>query len=44
MNIDGTDIRLIGNGKGRTTCSFFLPGNTEFIYSSTMDSMGEGKL
>lgn len=42
MNSDGSDIRMIGNGKGRTTCAFFLPGDKEFVYSSTMDTMGPG--
>ncbi len=26
---------MISTGKGRTTCSFFMPGNQEIIYSST---------
>ena len=26
---------LISTGKGRTTCSYFMPGNQEIIYSST---------
>src|SRR3970040_1129146 len=25
MNVDGGDVRLLNNGKGRTTCGFFLP-------------------
>ncbi|MCX7974411.1 MAG: hypothetical protein N3B16_07915 [Candidatus Aminicenantes bacterium] len=35
MNIDGTEVRLVSTGKGRTTCSYFLPGDNEIIYSST---------
>lgn len=35
MNLDGTDVRLVSTGKGRTTCSYFLPGDREIIYSST---------
>jgi len=35
MNIDGSDVRLVSLGKGRTTCSYFLPGDKEIIYSST---------
>ena len=26
MNIDGSDVRRVSNGEGRTTCSFFYPG------------------
>ncbi|HED07355.1 MAG TPA: hypothetical protein ENI57_04490 [Ignavibacteria bacterium] len=35
MNIDGTDKKLVSTGKGKTTCSFFLPGDSTIIYSST---------
>ncbi len=35
MNTDGTEVRLVSTGKGRTTCSYFLPGDEEIIYSST---------
>lgn len=39
MGFDGTDPeiapRLISTGKGRTTCSYFLPGNQEIVYAST---------
>ncbi|HEY9165482.1 MAG TPA: hypothetical protein VIS48_04920 [Candidatus Kryptonia bacterium] len=35
MNIDGSDMKLISNGEGRTTCSYFLPGDSEIIYAST---------
>lgn len=27
--------KLISTGKGRTTCSFFLPGNKQILYAST---------
>lgn len=27
--------QLISNGVGRTTCSFFMPGNTSILYAST---------
>lgn len=27
--------KMISTGKGRTTCSYFLPGDTTFVYSST---------
>ena len=35
MNIDGSDLKLVSTGKGKTTCAYFLPGDTEIIYSST---------
>jgi len=35
MNIDGTDKTLVSTGKGKTTCSYFLPGDSTIIYSST---------
>ncbi len=35
MNADGTDERLVSTGKGRTTCSYFLPGDKRILYAST---------
>ena len=35
MDVDGSDVRLISTGRGRTTCSFFLPGGQRVIYAST---------
>jgi TolB protein len=35
MNLDGSDRRLISSGKGRCTCSYFMPGDKELIYAST---------
>lgn len=35
MNIDGTGLRKLSTGKGRTTCSYFLPNGKRYIYSST---------
>jgi Tol biopolymer transport system component len=35
MNIDGTDKKMASTGFGRTTCSYFLPGDNRIIYSST---------
>ncbi len=35
MNLDGTQKTLVSTGKGRTTCSYFLPGDSTIIYSST---------
>jgi len=41
MTVDNTDLsagqkpQLISTGKGRTTCSFFMPGNKTILYAST---------
>ena len=35
MNIDGTNVRLLSTGKGRTTCGYFYPGGKHVLYSST---------
>src|SRR5215470_6571348 len=35
MNIDGSNVKLISNGEGRTTCSYFFPGSKRVLYSST---------
>src|SRR5215203_7294438 len=35
MNVDGSDVKMISNGDGRTTCSYFYPGAKRILYSST---------
>jgi TolB protein len=35
MNIDGSNVKLLSTGKGRTTCGFFFPDGKRFIYAST---------
>ena len=35
MNIDGSDVKLVSTGEGRTTCSYFFPGDKRILYSST---------
>ena len=35
MNLDGSEVRLVSTGKGRTTCAFFFPDHTRFVYAST---------
>ena len=35
MNSDGSDQHMISSGKGRTTCSFFLPDGQHILYGST---------
>lgn len=35
MNIDGSNVRMISTGEGRTTCAYFLPKGARALYSST---------
>src|SRR5512141_1424129 len=35
MNLDGSDVRLVSTGRGRTTCSYFFPDGKHILYSST---------
>ena len=35
MNADGSDMKMVSSGKGRTTCAYWLPGDEKIIYSST---------
>ncbi len=35
MNTDGSEKKLVSTGKGRTTCSYFLPGDSTILYAST---------
>ena len=35
MNADGSDVRQVSTGKGRTTCGFFFPDGRRVIYAST---------
>jgi len=35
MNIDGSHVKMISTGDGRTTCSYFFPSGKRILYSST---------
>ena len=35
MGADGSNQKLVSTGKGRTTCSYFLPGDRRILYAST---------
>lgn len=35
MNVDGSNVRMISNGQGRTTCAYFLPNGKRALFSST---------
>lgn len=38
MNADGSGVRMISTGKGRTTCGYFLPDGKRFLYASTHEA------
>jgi Tol biopolymer transport system component len=35
MNTDGSGVKMLSTGKGRTTCSYFLPDGAHVLYAST---------
>ena len=35
MNINGTNKKMVSTGLGRTTCAYFLPGDSTILYAST---------
>ena len=35
MNADGSNLKMVSTGKGRTTCSYYLKGDKEIVYAST---------
>ena len=35
MNIDGSGVRMVSTGEGRTTCSYFFDGGKKILYAST---------
>jgi TolB protein len=35
MEIDGTDVRRVSTGEGRTTCAYFFPSGQRIVYAST---------
>lgn len=35
MNVDGSNVRMISSGAGRTTCAYFFPNLSRVLYSST---------
>ena len=41
MNIDGSDVKQISNGEGRTTCSYFFKGGKKVLYASTFKGKKE---
>lgn len=35
MGLDGSGVTRVSSGQGRTTCSYYLPGDQQIIYAST---------
>lgn len=35
MNADGSNVRMVSNGEGRMTCSYFFKGGKQILYAST---------
>ncbi len=35
MNIDGSNVKMVSTGDGRTTCSYFYRGGKKILYAST---------
>ena len=35
MNIDGSNVRMVSNGEGRTTCAYFFKSGKKVLYAST---------
>lgn len=38
MDYQGQNLKLVSTGKGATTCSFFVPGTDDIIFSSTHEA------
>jgi TolB protein len=41
MNVDGSGLRRVSNGLGRTTCGYFYEGGRRILYSSTFEDSRE---
>lgn len=35
MNVDGSEMKMLSNGQGKTTCAYFTPDNKSIVYAST---------
>jgi TolB protein len=38
IKADGSDLRMVSNGLGRTTCGYFYAGGARIVYSSTFQA------
>ncbi|MEP6946799.1 MAG: hypothetical protein ABJA02_12840 [Acidobacteriota bacterium] len=41
MNIDGSNVKMVSNGEGRTTCAYFFKGGKKVLYASTFGGSRE---
>ncbi len=41
MNTDGSNVHMVSNGEGRTTCSYFFKGGKKVLYASTFGGKKE---
>ena len=41
MNVDGSGLHRVSNGRGRTTCGYFYDGGRRILYSSTFEHSPE---
>jgi TolB protein len=41
MKVDGTDVRRVSTGTGRTTCGYFYPGSKHLLFASTHEASTE---
>ena len=41
MNADGTNVKMVSNGEGRTTCSYFYKDRKKILYASTFQANKE---
>jgi TolB protein len=41
IRVDGSGLRRVSTGKGRTTCGYFFPDGARILYSSTHESSAE---
>jgi len=35
MGVDGSNVKMVSTGKGRTTCGYFTPDGSRIVYAST---------
>lgn len=35
MNVDGSNVKMVSNGEGRTTCAFYYKNGKKIVYAST---------
>lgn len=41
MKTDGSDLRRVSTGTGRTTCGYFYPGDKHILYASTHETSAD---